>query len=170
MFTSRFRRILPLVAAALLLLLPLPASAILQKGQPAPLFSLPSHAGQPVNLAAYKGKVVVLDFFATWCLPCRESIPHLISLSKKYGPQGLQVIGMSVDEEMDKTLKEFIADKKISYPVVLANDDLQADYALRSIPMIWVINKKGVVAEKYQGYNDKVAKNIEELIRKLLAE
>ena len=165
-----FRGFLPLLAAALLLLQPLPARAILQKGQPAPLFTLTSHANQPVNLAAYKGKVVVLDFFATWCLPCRESIPHLISLGRKYGPQGLQIVGMSVDEEMDKTLKDFIADKKIPYPVVIANEDLQADYALRSIPMIWVINKKGVVAEKYQGYNDKMAKSMEELIRKLLAE
>lgn len=160
----------PVLALFLLSLLATPAFAILQKGQPAPPISVVTTSGQQVSLANYKGYVLVLDFFATWCIPCRESIPHIINLNRKYGKQGLQVLGMSVDEGSDKAVKTFIAERKINYPVAVTSEDLQADYGLRSVPTIFIINKKGVVAEKYQGYSDEVAKSIETTIKKLLAE
>lgn len=158
-----------LVLAALLAL-PLPAHAILQKGQPAPPIKVVTTAGQPVTLANYKGYVLVMDFFATWCPPCRESIPHFIDLNRKYGKQGLQILGMSVDDGGDKVVKEFIAEKRINYPVALANDEIQADYGLRSVPVIFIINKKGIVAEKYLGYTEEIGRSMEALIKKLLAE
>lgn len=148
-----------------------PAAAILQKGQPAPAFKLAATSGQQVNLASYRGSVLVVDFFATWCGPCKESIPHLLNLQKKYGKQGLQVIGLSVNDEGEKgDVKSFVADKKITYPVALANEDLQADYGLRSVPTLFIISKKGIVAEKYMGYNDDIARSIEAAIKRLLAE
>ncbi|HEY6837612.1 MAG TPA: TlpA disulfide reductase family protein [Geobacteraceae bacterium] len=157
-------------AAFLVLALAQPAAAVLQKGQPAPPIKVVSTSGQQISLANYKGYVLVMDFFASWCHPCRESIPHLLELNRKYGKQGLQILGMSVDEEVGRELKNFIAEQKFTYPVALANEDLQADYGLRSVPTLFVINKKGIVAEKFQGFNDETKRSMEALIKKLLAE
>jgi cytochrome c biogenesis protein CcmG/thiol:disulfide interchange protein DsbE len=156
---------------ALILASPLPAHAILGKGEAAPPIKVVTTAAQNVTLANYKGHVLVMDFFATWCGPCRKSIPHLIALNGKYNKQGLQILGMSADDEGDKdAVKEFLADKKINYPVAMANEDLLADYGVRSLPTLFVINKKGMVVEKYQGFNDEIAGSMETLIKKLLAE
>lgn len=160
---------LPLAVAGMLMSA-LPAAAILQKGDAAPPIKLTTTAGQPVTLANYRGYVLVMDFFATWCIPCKNAIPHLNVLNKKYGRQGLQILGVSVDEGGEKEVKAFTADKKINYPVAVAGEDMQTDYGLRSVPTIYVINKKGVVAEKFQGYSEQTAKAIEETIRRLLAE
>jgi peroxiredoxin len=164
-----FQLILPLAVAGLLLSTQ-PAAAILQKGDKAPAIKLVTTSGQPVTLANYRGYVLVLDFFATWCIPCKESIPHMNSLNRKYGKQGLQVLGVSVDEGGEREVKNFIAERKISYPVAVAPEDLQTEYGLRSIPTIFVINKKGMVAEKYQGFSDQTGRAMEETIKRLLAE
>ncbi|GFO59649.1 thioredoxin [Geomonas silvestris] len=162
-------RVLPLAVAGLLLSTR-PAAAILQKGDKAPAIKLTTTSGQPVTLNNYKGYVLVMDFFATWCIPCKESIPHLNALNKKYSKQGLQVLGVSVDEGAERDVKTFIADRKINYPVAIAGEDLQTDYGLRSIPTVYVINKKGMVAEKFQGYSDQTGHAMEEAIKRLLAE
>lgn len=162
-------RVLPLAVAGLLLSTQ-PAAAILQKGDKAPAIKLTTTSGQPVTLNNYKGYVLVMDFFATWCIPCKESIPHLNALNKKYGKQGLQVLGVSVDEGAERDVKTFIADRKINYPVAIAGEDLQTDYGLRSIPTVYLINKKGMVAEKFQGYSDQTGHAMEEAIKRLLAE
>jgi len=156
---------------ALVLASPLSAYAILGKGEPAPPVKVVTTSAQNVTLANYKGYVLVMDFFATWCGPCRKSIPHLVALNGKYNKKGLQILGMSADDEGDKdAVKEFMADQKISYPVAMANEDLLADYGVRSLPTLFVINKKGIVVEKYQGFNDEIAGSMEALIKKLLAE
>ena len=164
-----FQLILPLAVAGLLLSTQ-PAAAILQKGDRAPALKLVTTSGQPVTLANYKGYVLVMDFFATWCIPCKESIPHMNALNRKYGKQGLQILGVSVDEGGESEVKSFITERKISYPVVVAPEDLQTEYGLRSIPTIYVINKKGIVAEKYQGFSEQTGRAMEETIKRLLAE
>jgi peroxiredoxin len=161
--------ILPLAVAGLLLSTQ-PAAAILQKGDRAPAIKLVTTSGQPVTLTNYKGYVLVMDFFATWCIPCKESIPHMNALNRKYGKQGLQVLGISVDEGGEREVKNFIAERKISYPVAVAPEDLQTEYGLRSIPTIYVINKKGMVAEKFQGFSEQTGRAMEETIKRLLAE
>lgn len=159
-----------LLAVAGLLLSSQPAEAILQKGDKAPPIKVTTTSGQPVTLANYRGYVLVMDYFATWCIPCKESIPHLNSLNRKYGKQGLQILGMSVDEGNDREVKSFITERKISYPVAIAGEDLQTEYGLRSIPTVYVIDKKGVVAERFQGYSDQTGRAMEETIKRLLAE
>ncbi|CAG0959287.1 TlpA disulfide reductase family protein [Geobacter sp.] len=147
-----------------------PSFAIPQKGQPAPPLKVVSTSGQQISLANYKGYVLVIDFFATWCPPCREAIPHLNGLSRKYGRQGLQVLGLSLDDGDEGTVKDFIASKRIVYPVALAGQDVQTDYGLRSLPTVYVIDKKGNVADKFMGGSDETLKTMENLIKKLLAE
>ncbi len=158
-----------MLIAALLLALPLPALAVPQKGKPAPPFKAVTTSGQQITLANYKGYVLVMDFFASWCRPCQLSIPHLIELNRKYGKQGLQVLGMAVGDE-EGAVKEFIAEKKITYPVAVTDEELQTDYGLRSIPIMYVVNKKGIIVETFRGYNDETEKKMEALIKKLLAE
>jgi thiol-disulfide isomerase/thioredoxin len=160
-----------LVAATTLsLALPVTASAFIKKGDPAPPLKVVSTTGQKISLANYKGHVLILDFFATWCAPCRKAIPHFIGLSRKYNKQGLEILGMSADEDADKEVREFIGEQKIIYPVAIAGEDMITDYGIRSLPTVYVINKKGVIAEKYMGFNDDMAASMETLIKKLLAE
>jgi len=146
-----------------------PAAAVLQKGDRAPAIKLVTTSGQPVTLANYRGYVLIMDFFATWCIPCKESIPHLNDLNRKYGKQGLQILGVSVDES-ESEVKSFSAERKVSYPIALAGEDLQTDYGLRSIPTIYLIDKKGAVAEKFQGYSDQTGRAMEDAVKRLLAE
>jgi peroxiredoxin len=157
-----------LVAA--LFLLPGTSFAILQKGQAAPDFKITSTAGKPLTLAGLKGKVLILDFFATWCPPCRDSIPHLMELQRTLGANGLQVVGMSMDDGGIDVVKSFVDKKQLTYPVALINEDLGTEYGIRSIPTIYVISKKGVVAEKFLGYNPEVGKAMDALVKRLLAE
>ena len=168
-FKKYLAKTFPLAVAGLLLS-GNPAAAMLQKGEKAPAIRLVTTSGQPITLANYRGYVLVMDFFATWCGPCKEAIPHMIDLNNKYGKQGLQLLGVSVDEGNDRELKDFIAARRISYPVAIGGDDMQTDYGLRSIPTIYVINKRGMVAEKFQGYSDQTARAIEDTIKRLLAE
>lgn len=147
-----------------------PAFAVLSKGQPAPPIKVTTTSGQQVTLANYRGHVLVIDFFATWCPPCRESIPHLVELNSKYGKLGLQVLGLSLDEGGEKELKAFAADKRLNYPVAIAGDELANQYGVRSIPTMYIINKKGMVAQRYMGYSDDMAADMEGVIKQLLAE
>lgn len=165
----RTRTLCLLAALAAVFASPPGTFAAARKGAAAPAIKVVSISGQSITLANYQGRVLVLDFFASWCGPCREAVPHLIDLNRRYGKQGLQVLGLSADED-GGALKEFIAEKKITYPVAMANEHLLNDYAIRSIPTLFVINKKGVVVERFMGFSDEVARSMEALVRKLLAE
>jgi cytochrome c biogenesis protein CcmG/thiol:disulfide interchange protein DsbE len=147
-----------------------PAIAIIQKGEPAPPFKLVSTSGQHITLANYRGYVLLIDFFATWCSPCRDSLPHLIKLNRKYGSQGLQILGLSLDEDGEKAVREFSIANKINYPMALASDALQLEYSIRSVPTLYVIGKKGIVVEKFMGYNEETGRRIEQLIKQQLSE
>lgn len=141
-----------------------------RSGQTAPDFTVSTTSGQQVSLENYRGRVLILDFFATWCQPCRESIPHLLEMDKKYGQQGLYVLGMSADEDGGRAVKAFADTYHITYPVALAGAATLADFGVRSVPVMFVIDKKGRVAEVYRGFTDNVARSAEQLIKKLLAE
>lgn len=164
-----FALALLLIGAIIFLAPPQSAFAALKKGQPAPTIKVTTTSGQSVTLANYQGRVLLLDFFASWCHPCEKAIPHLIDLNRKYGRQGLHVLGLSLDEEKEELL-DFIGPKKLNYPVALADEQLQLSYGLRSIPTLVLINKKGIVVDIYLGLTDQSAINVETAIKSLLAE
>lgn len=159
-----------ILAVLAILLLPAAALAIPQKGEPAPPFKAVTTSGQQVTLNNYKGRVLVLDFFASWCPPCRASIPHLVNLNRKYGKQGLQILGMSVDEDGEAAVRKFVAEKGINYPVAVVDSEIQGDYGIRSIPTMYLVNKKGVIVEKFMGFSDETGRAMETAIKRLLAE
>ena len=158
------------ILAAGILLGPEGLHAAPRIGQPAPGFSVTTLAGQQVSLEQYRGQVLVLDFFATWCQPCRLSIPHLVEMNKKYAKQGLRVLGISADEDGEGDVKAFAGQNQITYPIALAGESILADFGVRAVPVMFLIDKKGRVVEVFRGFTDEVARSTEQLIKKLLAE
>jgi peroxiredoxin len=132
----------------------------------APGFTLPDSEGAPVNLAKYKGKVVLLDFWATWCHGCKLEIPWFMEFEKKYKHSGLAVIGVSMDDDGWKLVKPFIKEKGMNYPVVVGNQDLAKLYGLTSLPVTLLIDREGKIAATHVGMVDKDA--FESELRKLL--
>jgi len=116
-------------------------------------FSFKNSDGRKVSLSEFKGKVIILDFWATWCVPCKEEIPGFIELQKKYGGRGLQIVGVSVDDSMNQA-KKYAADMKMNYPILLAEgkeDILRAYDPIRSIPVSIVIDRQGRIATRHEG-------------------
>ena len=131
-------------------------------------FTLKDVDGKDVKLASLKGKVVLLDFWATWCGPCKIEIPWFIEFQKTYGKDGLQVVGVSVDDTQAK-LKPYVAQMKMNYPVLqgLDHDDIQDAYGpLFGIPVTVVISRDGKICAKHIGLSSKDA--IEREIKSLL--
>lgn len=144
--------------------------AAAKPGQPAPNFKVVTTGGQPVSLDNYRNHVLIIDFFATWCHPCRQSVPHLVDLTRKYGKQGLQVLGLSADENGERFVKTFADEFQVNYPLALAGDAVTVDYGIRSVPVMFVIDKKGKLVEVFRGYTDDVGRSVETLVKRLLAE
>jgi thiol-disulfide isomerase/thioredoxin len=131
-------------------------------------FTLKDVSNKDVKLSAFKGKVILLDFWATWCGPCKIEIPWFIEFQNKYGKDGLQVIGISVDDTLDK-LKPFVADLKMNYPVLqgLDHDDVQDAYGpMFGVPVTAVISRDGKVCLKHVGLASK--DSFEGMIKTLL--
>jgi peroxiredoxin len=163
-------RLVPALLAFVALSAPAGLLAAPRAGQQAPDFKMATLTGQQVSLERYRGQVLLLDFFAVWCKPCRESIPHLNELSQKYGKQGLQVLGVSADEEGEKSVRTFAEQNRIAYPVALAGEAMLTDYGVRSVPILFVIDRRGRVAEVFRGVTEASGRSQEQLVRKLLAE
>ena len=135
---------------------PQPSQPAPQVGQPAPDFTLNDSAGSPVKLSAYKGKVVLLDFWATWCTGCKVEIPWYVEFQNKYRNDGLVAIGVSMDDDGWKSVKPFLEEHNLNYPVVIANQELTTQYGgLPSLPMTLLIDRDGKIAESHAGMVDK---------------
>jgi thiol-disulfide isomerase/thioredoxin len=135
--------------------------------KPAPSLVRNSLGGQPVDLSAYRGKVVLLNFWATWCAPCQLEMPRFAAWQKQYGPQGLQIVGVSMDDEPEGVRK--LASKlRINYPVVMGDEQLGTLYGgILGLPVTFLIDRQGQVSARLQGETDLNA--MEEQIRQLLA-
>lgn len=132
----------------------------------APDFSLAQLNGQTLQLASYRGKVVLLDFWATWCDPCRDEIPHLIDLQNKYRAQGLQIIGVSMDDSADP-VRDFSQHFHMNYPVVMGNADIGRLYGgVLGLPIAFLIDREGHIQKKFIGATSAAA--FEQNIRSLL--
>jgi cytochrome c biogenesis protein CcmG/thiol:disulfide interchange protein DsbE len=138
------------------------------KGKLAPAFELNTTDNKKLKLTDYRGKVVLVDFWATWCPPCRRGIPDLVSLKNEFKNKGLEIIGVSLDQDNTiDAVKPFIKDYKINYPVVYGNMDVVAAYGnIESIPTSFIIDKEGKIAARYVGLVEKEAylKQIKKLL------
>jgi len=122
-------------------------------GKIAPDFTLTSTDGKSIKLSDYRGKVVVLDFWATWCPPCKAEIPDFIKLYSKYKDDGFQMLGVSLDQGGLKDVVPFMKDHGIDYPIVLGTEEVVSAYGgIRGIPTTFVIDKKGYVRDAFEGY------------------
>ena len=143
--------------------------------KPAPNFTLVDATGKPVTMSALKGKVVLLDFWATWCGGCKLEIPWYMEFDEKYKSQGLALIGAAMDDEGWKVVRPFLAREKdpetggrtaMQYPVVLGNASLAKDYGLTSMPMTVLIDREGRIALAHTGVVDRA--DFEGHVRELL--
>ena len=165
-----------LFLATSLVLCCFPSFAAVQDQQPvirfvrnpdlAPDFKLTSLDGKPVTLAGSRGKVILLNFWATWCGPCRAEIPDLVDLQNKY-KERLQILGLVVDDEDQDAIKEFVEKFGINYPVAIAGDDVRFQYGgIGALPTSFVLNAEGRIVQKHEGLRDPLLYETE--IRSLL--
>jgi peroxiredoxin len=122
------------------------------QGQPAPDFSLTEVDGKTVKLSDFHGKAVLLNFWATWCEPCKIEMPWFVDLQKKYGPQGLQVIGVAMDDASPKEIGEFAQKMSVNYPVLVGKDAVGDQYGgIPYLPSTFYISRDGKVVDRVYG-------------------
>jgi peroxiredoxin len=132
----------------------------------APDFSLKDLSGQRLELSQYRGKVVLLNFWATWCAPCRSEIPRFVDLQNKYGSQGLQIVGISLDDD-PKPVSRFYQQAKMNYPVAIGNAKLAEQYGgVLGLPVSFLIGRDGRIYAKHVGEAD--ISSLEQEIKSLL--
>ncbi len=137
-----------------------------------PDFSLTSLDDKSLTRDSLKGKVVILDFWATWCAPCRAAIPHLTTLYETYKSQGLEVIGVSLDQGDQSEVVDFVKRNHITYPVAIGtNNPITKDLGnITSLPTIILLNKQSSIEFKVVGFNTEICNQLENKLKKLLAE
>lgn len=149
--SARIRLLWPLLLLALALA---PATAF-AGDHAAPDFTVRTLEGKHLKLSDLKGHPVVLDFWATWCTPCRASMPHLDALQKRYANKGLVVVGLSMDELSPKAVRSFVDHLGIGFRMAMANDRMLTDYGpIRAIPTTFIIDREGHIARRVVGYVD----------------
>jgi peroxiredoxin len=138
------------------------------QGIQAPDFELVSLDGQRVKLSDFRGKVVVLNFWATWCPPCKIEMPWFVDMQKQYAKDGLVVLGVAMDDSEPKKIAEFTHEMGINYPVLLGTDQVSDDYGnVQYLPTTFYINRDGKIVNKAAGLFER--KDIEDDVRKAFA-
>jgi thiol-disulfide isomerase/thioredoxin len=123
---------------------------------------------QRMTLASFKGKVVVLDFYATWCEPCRAETPHLVKLQQQYSTQGLQVIGLNVGGEDDRNkVPSYAKEFGIQFPLGFPDDDLVDQYLgdNQNIPQSFIFDRNGVLLKRFVGYDESAGTELERIVQ-----
>ncbi|HBY62192.1 MAG TPA: alkyl hydroperoxide reductase [Solibacterales bacterium] len=158
-----------LKCAAALLAAPLFAIKLKKESErkKAPDFELKDAAGRDVRLSGFKGKVVLVDFWATWCVPCKESIPLFHQMRERYGAQGFEVIGIAMDAGGWKVVQPFAEEMKMAYPVVLGTPRVAYLYGdVEALPLAFLVDRDQRVAAIHLGAPSK--KELEKAIEALL--
>jgi peroxiredoxin len=141
------------------------------EGNPAPDFTLKDLAGKPVQLSSLKGKVVLVNFWATWCPPCRAEIPSMVKLNQAMQGKPFQMLCISIDEGGKEAVTSFFQKEKLTLPALLDTDGKVARvYATTGVPETFVVDQKGVILKKVVGSMDwsspEVLSALDDLIRK----
>lgn len=137
---------------------------------PLPEINLQDFDGKKVAAGDLKGNILVLDFWATWCVPCLAEIPVWNSLQQKYGDRGLKVIGVTLASGDAKEVKPFVASKKMQYTVLIGDDDQTYDFNIMAFPTTLLVTKDMKIYRRYVGTSAKKPAQIEADIQKLLAQ
>jgi cytochrome c biogenesis protein CcmG/thiol:disulfide interchange protein DsbE len=133
-----------------------PPPPLLANGTPAPDFTVHDLSGKPVKLSDFRGKVVLLDFWATWCGPCKMEIPWFMEFERKYKDRGFAVLGVSMDDDGWPTIKPFVKDIGMNYRVVLGNDQTGDLYGgIEALPTAFLIDREGRVAIEHVGLSSR---------------
>ena len=161
--------VIVLVASSFALVAKAPADLTpVDSRKPLPQVALADSKGAPVDLSAYKGRVVLLDFWATWCEGCKEEIPWFMEFQSKYDKSGLTVVGASLDDDGWKSVKPYLRDHKINYRVVIGTFESAKQFgADKGMPIGVLIDRDGKIAEVHPGMVDKNAfeREIQTLLR-----
>ncbi len=139
-------------------------------GPLAPNFTLPSLSGGEISLKDYRGKVVLLDFWSIHCPPCRRAVPHLVIMYERYKNDGFVALGVSFDRRDINELREFVGEYQVAYPILLGNMEVARAYGIRSIPSMFLLDKKGHIRLHRIGFNEEIGNEIEEYIKRLIKE
>jgi thiol-disulfide isomerase/thioredoxin len=147
---------------------PVRAASVATPGHGAPDFVLTDLQGHPVKLSDLRGKAVVLNFWATWCPPCKEEIPWLVELQKRYGGQGLQIVGVNMDDGDPKDVVKFAAENSINYPVLIGEDKVAEQYGgIDYLPTTFYIDRNGMVLDRVFGQPERA--ELEQKIKRAIA-
>ena len=131
-------------------------------------FTLQDLEGKPISLSDYKGKIVFIDFWATWCPPCRMSIPYVEKLYEQYKDnEDFVVLGINLQEDKE-TITKFMKKQKMNYPILLSDNKVISNYKIASIPRFFLIDRNGEVYNKYVGFAPGVEEVWQKDIEKLL--
>ncbi|MDD3088551.1 MAG: TlpA disulfide reductase family protein [Candidatus Omnitrophica bacterium] len=157
-----------MIAASIIMMLSLAScQAPNASAEKAPDFTLNDLDGKPFSLSSTVGKVVVINFFATWCPPCRMEVPDFQDLHERYAGQGLVIVGISMDQGGAADVKPFVKANGVTYTVVMGNQNVAARYGgIRGIPTTFLIDREGNISQKMVGYRPK--ETIEAAVRELL--
>jgi peroxiredoxin len=135
---------------------------------PASNFTLSALEGGYVKLSDFKGRVVLINFWATWCLPCKAEMPSMERTYAKYKDQGLTILAVNMREEGEK-VKEFVKDKKFSFPILLdTKGRVSYQYQVKSIPVTYIVNKEGKAVGKVSGVREWEGEHVDALVVELL--
>ncbi len=133
----------------------------------APPFAVRTLDGRTLRLDELRGRPVILDFWATWCTPCRASMPHLSTMQGRYGTRGLVIVGLSVDDGPPQAVRHFAEQLHLRFPVAMASEGMLDDYGpIRSIPTTIFIDRRGRIVRRVVGYVD--VETLEGFVREIL--
>ena len=122
----------------------------------APAWELPDVDGNLIEFAEFAGQITIIDFWATWCAPCRKEIPELVEVYGKYRDRGVSIVGISLDQPGNPAIREFLDEFGVNYPVVIGNAEVMEAFGdVDGVPTTYVIDRNGRVIAKHLGYTNK---------------